>query len=167
MTNIYHATPYDISAVGFYFKTYDEYVLKAATHTNENGNPVEEYEIQFINGDNYKLFEALGINQANLKQWFDDFEGLEGEDFIKALYLADDLRCSMDEVLGHMEDVCLFEGSALEYTEQFIEDTGMLNDMPENLRFYFDTEAFARDLVLGGDITEVKIDGTKYIAWGV
>lgn len=72
----------------------------------------------------------------------------------------------MDEVLGHMDDVNLFEGTALEYAEQFIEDTGLLDQMPESLRFYFDTESFARDLVIGGDITEVKIDNTHYIVWG-
>lgn len=108
----------------------------------------------------------MSINQANLKQWFEDFENLNGEAIIKALYLADDLRCSIDEVLGHMDDVCLFEGSALEYAEQFIEDTGMLDEMPENLRFYFDTEAFARDLIIGGDITEIEVNDGKYIAWG-
>jgi len=32
----------------------------------------------------------------------------------------------------------------------------MLDQMPENLRTYFDTEAFARDMVLGGDITQVR-----------
>ncbi|WP_083549915.1 hypothetical protein [Sphingorhabdus lutea] len=35
--------------------------------------------------------------------------------------------------------------------------------MPENLRFYFDTEAFARDLLLGGDIAELEVDRTQYI----
>jgi len=167
MTNQDHATPYDISAMGFYFGTYDEYVEKAASHKNENGDHVEEYEIQIIDGDNYKLFDALNINQANLSQWFDDFENLEGEDFIKALYLADDVRCSIDEVLGHMDDVTLFVGSALEYAEQFIEDTGMLDSMPENLRYYFDVQAFARDMKLNGDITDLHIDGTSYIVWGV
>lgn len=94
MTNIYHATPYDISAMGFYFSSYEDYEQQAKRHTNANGNPVEEYEIQFIDGDNCKLFEALNVNQANLKQWFDDFEDLDGEGFIKALYLADDLNAA-------------------------------------------------------------------------
>ena len=92
MTNTYHATPYDISAAGFYFKDYDDYNTQAATHKNEYGDPVEEYEIQFIDGDNYKLFSALSVNQANLKQWFDDYENLDGEEYIKAIYLAEDQR---------------------------------------------------------------------------
>ena len=166
MTNQYHATPYDISATGFYFSNYEEYTEKAAAHKNEYGDPVEEFEIQFIDGENHQLFNALSVNQATLKEWFDDFEDLDFEDEVKAIYLAEYLSCSSSEILGHMDDVNLFEGSALEYAEQFIEDTGMLDEMPENLRYYFDTKAFARDMVLGGDVSEVEINGTNYVVWG-
>jgi len=163
MTNTYHATPYDISATGFYFNTYDEYLDKSASHRNEYGDPVEEYEIQFIDGNNYKLFEAIGVNQANLKQWFDDFEDLDGDDLIKAIYLAEDMGYLNDSILERLDDVMLFEGTAIQYAESYIEDTGLLDQMPENLQYYFDTEAFARDMVLGGDITELRVDGTDYI----
>ena len=49
----------------------------------------------------------------------------------------------------------------------YIEDTGLLDEMPENLRYYFETEAFARDMLLSGDIDEVEIQGTTYIVTGV
>ncbi len=171
MTNQYHATPYDISASGFYFKTYEDYETKAATHKNEYGEPVEEYKIQFIDSDlpwcNGTLFTALGINQATLKQWFSAFEEMDRDDAIKAIYLAEyNGYTDLDEILQKLDDVSLFKGTALEYTEQYIEDTGMLADMPENLQYYFNTEAFARDLVLGGDIAEVTINGTDYVAGG-
>lgn len=164
MTNQYHATPYDISAIGFYFSTYEEYQEKAVNHHNQYGDPVEEYEIQFIDGDNYQLFKALEVNQANLSQWFDDFEELDNDDRTKAAYLAEysGFR-DMADILEHLEDVMLFEGTALEYTEQYIEDTGMLNEMPENLRYYFDTEAFARDLVVSGDINVVEFNNIKFV----
>lgn len=42
--------------------------------------------------------------------------------------------------------------SVVEYAENYVEETGMLDGLPENLRYYFDVQAFARDLVLGGDI---------------
>ncbi|WP_019959571.1 antirestriction protein ArdA [Woodsholea maritima] len=164
MTNIYHATPYDISATGFYFSTYEDYLEKFASHRNEYGDPVEEYEIQFIDGDNYEVFSAIGVNQANLKLWFEAFEALDEDDAVKVIYLADHLGCTTDEVLGHLDDVYLFKGAALEYAERYIEDTGLLSEIPEHLRYYFDTEAFARDMVLGGDITEVEIMGQKWVA---
>ena len=46
--------------------------------------------------------------------------------------------------------------------EAYLEDTGLLDQIPENLRYYFDIKAFARDLVLGGDITELEINGRTY-----
>lgn len=164
MTNIYHATPYDISAAGFYFSTYEDYLEKSASHRNEYGHPVEEYEIQYIDGENSALFSAIGVNQANLKLWFEEFEHLADYDAVKAIYLAEHLGCTADEVLGHLDDVYLFEGTLLEYAESYIDDTGLLNEIPEQLRTYFDTEAFARDMVLGGDITEVEIMGRSWIA---
>jgi len=164
MTNIYHATPYDISAEGFYFKTLEEYHDKAGSHRNEYGDPVEEYEIQFIDGENHALFAAIGVNQANLKLWFERFEDLDDDDAVKAIYLAEHLGTPPEEIIDRLDEVYIFEGTPVEYAESYIEDTGLLNEMPENLRYYFDTEAFARDMVLGGDITEVEIMGRNWIA---
>jgi antirestriction protein len=164
MTNIYHATPYDISSAGFYFRTFEDYLEKSASHRNEYGDPVEEYEIQFIDGENCALFSAIGVNLAKLKLWFDEFEHLDDYDAVKAIYLAEHLSCTADEVLGHLDDVYLFECTPLEYAESYVGDTGLLNEIPEHLRYYFDIEAFARDMVLGGDITQVEIMGRSWIA---
>ncbi len=167
MENLYHATPYDLSATGFYFKTYEDYTSQATTHRNEYGDEVEEYEIQFIDGGNCELFSVLSVNQANLKQWFDEFEDLDGEDLIKAIYLASDLNYDIDDILGNLDDVYLFEGTAEEYADDYLESTGILSEIPENLRFYFDVALFARDMLWGGDISEVTIMNTNYIAQGV
>jgi hypothetical protein len=167
MENLYHATPYDISATGFYFKTYEDYTNQAATHRNEYGDEVDEFEIQYIDGDNYELFKALSVNQANLEQWFDEFENLDGEDLIKAIYLASDLNYDIGDILSSLDDVYLFEGTAEEYADDYLESTGTLDQIPENLRFYFDVALFARDMLWGGDISEVTIAGTDYIAQGV
>jgi hypothetical protein len=164
MTN-YHATPYDQSALGFYFDNYQDYQTKAEKHTNEYGDPVEEVEIQFIDGDNHQLFKALGINQANLETWFNDFELLDGDDLIRAIYMAEYLIIDISEILDRLDEVGLFHGRAKDYAEEYIEDSGILSELPENLRYYFDTEAFARDMLLSGDICEVEIMGCTYVIW--
>ena len=163
---MYHATPYDLHAIGFYFSDYEEYITEAANHKNEFGDVVEEVEIQIIDAPNPELFSALHINQATLKTWFDYFEGMSGNDLIKALYIAEYLGCSTDAILDKLEEVDIFEGTAQEYADSYISDCGLLDQMPEQLRFYFDTESFARDLLLGGDITEIEIMGKCFIAIG-
>jgi antirestriction protein len=35
------------------------------------------------------------------------------------------------------------------YAESYVDDSGMLSEMPENLRMYFDYDGFARDLFMG------------------
>lgn len=165
ITRNYHATPYDISATGFYFTNYEEYQTLAASHVNEYGEPVEEYEIQFIDGDYPALFRSLEINQANLELWFEHFEEMNEEEMIKALYLSDDWGCSISDIIEHdFDDITLFEGTAEDYALNYVEACGLLESMPENLRFYFDYDAFARDLVLGGDIADFQApNGTRYI----
>ena len=155
--------------MGFYFKTYEEYCQKAEKHTNAYGQPVEEFEIQFIDGDNYELFNALRINQANLNEWFETYEDMDDEDAAKVIYLFDHLgytTYTAGDIQDKLDDITLFEGTAIEYAEQYLEETGILNEIPQHLRYYFDTEAYARDLFAGGDITEVTIMGKDYVVTG-
>ncbi|MEQ8348877.1 MAG: hypothetical protein RIB84_07630 [Sneathiellaceae bacterium] len=67
MTTLY-AQPYDITATGFYFETAEQYAAQAAKAVNDYGQRVEEFEIQFIDGENpdAALAEAWGLNQVNL-----------------------------------------------------------------------------------------------------
>jgi len=56
-----------------------------------------------------------------------------------------------DFSLSEFEDAYRGEySSEQDYAEQLIDDTGMLDAMPENLRNYFDYEAFTRDMFMDG-----------------
>ena len=44
-------------------------------------------------------------------------------------------------------------------------DTGLLDGIPQNLRYYFDYEAYARDCKLGGDIYTLDIPGGVAVFW--
>ena len=67
--------------------------------------------------------------------------------------------------LEGFEDAYQGEHDSIEdYAEQWLEDTGSLAQIPENLRFYFDYAKYARDLELGGDIWSSESDhGTVYV----
>ena len=167
--NTYHATPYDISATGFYFQTLEEYQKKAAEHRNEYGDPVEEYEIQYIDGEggDCDLFHTLSVNQANLNIWFDDFEGaFTDEELVKVLYLSGEFGLSMKEILERdLDDVYLFEGSPKDYAERYLEDSGILDAVEKaGLNpFYIDTDAYARDMEINGGFTTFEHDGNQFV----
>jgi hypothetical protein len=90
MTLSLHAQPYDISATGFYFSCMQEYQDRAAKVCNDFGAPVEEFEIQFIDGEDVDcdLAKAFGLNQANLNAFFnavDDWDDDQKTRFIIAV----------------------------------------------------------------------------------
>jgi len=158
----YHATPYDIHATGFYFTDYEDYKRQAASHLNKYDEPVEEYEIQYIDGDKPRLFSLLSVSQATLWQWFDEYESLDRETTIKAMYLAENGE-TIETILNAIDEIIMYEGTAASYAEEYIDGSGMLDPLPASLKYYFDYEGFSRDLLLNGDIDEVTIEGTTYV----
>ncbi len=72
MTTIY-AQPYVTSSTGFYFDSAEEYAKKAAKNFNSFGGLIEEYELQFIDGEGIDscLFHALGVHQGNFPAYLE------------------------------------------------------------------------------------------------
>ena len=70
---ILFAQPYDISASGFYFESFDDYLAKSSSLKNGFGQPVEEFEIQFIDGEdiNSALADAWELTQLHLSAFPD------------------------------------------------------------------------------------------------
>ena len=163
MTQLY-AQPYDISANGFYFETAEDYGAKAKALRNEYGDPVEEFEIQFIDGDaiDCDLANAIGLNQANFEQFFDcvdDWDEGQKQQVIIAVGdcgYAFDANTSPDNF-----DVEIYEIDTMrELAEQFVEE-GLFGEVPESFQFYIDYDAIARDLAV--DYSEVEIAGKRLI----
>lgn len=156
-----YAQPYSIDAVGFYFHSFEEYETKSENLQDRFGNPVEEFEIQFIDGDDAELFEACGINQSNLSTWFDDIEDKDEHEKIALYFLTGELGYTLDQAMDKVEDVIIYEGDAKEAAEELFDEC-YAHTIPENLRFYFDMDKFARDLEIGGDFNEFQFKGTTY-----
>lgn len=155
------AHPYNMDACGFYFHSAAEFEEKAEALRDRYGNPVEEFEIQFIDGDDGALFDACGINQSNLSTWFDDIEGRDEHEKAALFFLTGTLGYGLDAALDKIDDVILFHGDAQEAAEELFNDC-YAHAIPDNLRCYFDMEKFARDLEIGGDFAEFDYDGTTY-----
>lgn len=68
---LFHAQPYDLTASGFYFEDQESFQEKIKSIRNDYGQPVEEFELQFIDGGDIDcaFAKAWGINQANITQF--------------------------------------------------------------------------------------------------
>lgn len=164
MTLLY-AQPYDVSATGFYFESIEDYQDKAAKAVNDYGQRVEEFEIQFIDGENIDcdLAKAWGLSQCNIAAFFEAAEDWDEYDkmrFIIAVgecgYVFDPAHADPDDY-----DVEIYHlDSMKELAEQFV-DEGLFGDIPERLQFYLDYDAIARDLSV--DYAETEIAGQRLI----
>jgi hypothetical protein len=160
MTSL-HATPYNIDATGFYFSSVEEFETRQEALRDRFGNPVEEFEIQFIDGDDSQLFDACRIHQANLSTWFDDIESLDRQEKAQLFYLVDQGGYDLSDALERYDDVALFDGRLIEAATQLFDDC-YLCDVPEAVRNYIDYDAFANDCRIGGDMCEFRFDGDIY-----
>ena len=131
--------------------------------------PVSEEELEAV-------FERIGINEEYEEHFITDYEtditGLKvGEyDSIEGLNeLAETLE-ALDEYEREIVEAMISEGYDLEealekkddcmiyhdcndmtdVAEQYAEETGLLDSIPENLRYYFDFEAYGRDMGIEG-----------------
>ena len=156
------ATPYDRDAPFFYFSTLEEYESKAADLTNCYGQPVEEFMIDFIDGDELdcELAKAVKLDQCNFGTFLEAAE--EWNNYEKTVAL-----CALDYVGGlsldddpHRREVAIFRVESLsELAEQFVGE-GLYGEIPDHLSRYIDYEAIGRDLRF--DCHEITIAGETF-----
>ncbi len=160
MTTLY-AAPYNLSATGFYFKGMNDYQYKAINHLDSYGNLVEEFEIQFIDGDDAALFEACGIDQSNLNTWFDEVECLLDYEKINLYYLVGCAGYPLSQGLDNLDEPCITQSNLKDVATELFDEC-YLHTVPERIRYYIDYDSFARDCETGGDLTEFEYAGTTY-----
>ena len=161
---ILHAQPYDLAATGFYFESAEDYAAKAAALRNNYGQPVEEFEIQFIDGEaiDAALFEALRVNQTNLDGYFEAVADWSDDQKTRVIIAVGEVGISF--TLGDDEpdqlDIDLYEVDTLrDLAIQFVEE-GLFGEIPKSIENYLDYDAIARDLSM--DYGTTMIAGTRY-----
>lgn len=165
MTTVLYAQPYDICANGFYFEDIEDYRRKAKVAVNEYGDPVEEFEIQFIDGEalDCALVQAWGINQANLSRVLEAVDEWEEHEKIRFIIAVGECGYDAESVADDPGglDVDIYEEKSLrDLAERFVDD-GLFGEVPEAFRFYIDYDAIARDL--SADYSATTIAGERLI----
>lgn len=164
MTITLFAQPYDISATGFYFTSAEGFETSAKEATNAYGQTVEEFEIQFIDGDDLDaaLAKAIGLSQCNFADFLDCAERWEDWEKVKFVIAVGECGYDFDpQASPDDHDLDLYHVESLrELAEQFV-DEGLFGDIPERLQFYIDYDAIARDLAV--EYSEITVAGDRYV----
>lgn len=164
MTTLY-AQPYDISATGFYFESAEEFSEKIKTIRNDCGNRVEEFEIQFIDGEEIdaELAKTWGLHQGNFIPFLEAVEAWEFWQKLHVIIAVGEYGYSFDPSTIDPEsfeiDVTPAENLQA-FARDCVED-GWFGSVPEALAPYIDYDAVARDL--GIDYCEITIAGESFV----
>lgn len=69
---------------------------------------------------------------------------------------SEDIEHARDKFMGRYD-------SETDWAENFLADTGTLDRIPDDLRQYFDFEAYARDARMGGDVCFHRHNGEVWV----
>jgi antirestriction protein len=101
------------------------------------------------------------VSESHLSAEFWDWVQLDDDDQeLLSVYRSEvdqsgSLESARDDYMGTFS-------SAENWAEEYLNDSGMLSEVPENLRNYIDFEAYARDASYGG-ISFVNHDGSVWV----
>jgi len=157
----YFAQPYCLDAIGFFFTDFEDYTTKAESLRDSFGNAVEEFELQYIDGVDGQLFNALSIDQANIDTWFGGVVDMQVNEKAALFYLVSVVGYKLIDALDKIDDVCLYTGNLIEAATDLFEEC-YSSSIPEHLRNYIDFGGFARDCELSGDMCEFDFMGDTY-----
>ncbi len=159
-----YAQPYNIDAIGFSFQSADEFFDKSRRHQDRFGQPVEEFEIQFIDGEELdaELAKAIGLNQANFADFLTCAEDWDTDQKTRVIIAVGEGGYTFDpKVDPDSYDIDLYQLDSLRALVELFIDEGLFGDIPERLSCYLDYDAIARDLSF--DYCEITLGGTNLI----
>ncbi|MEZ4784841.1 MAG: antirestriction protein ArdA [Candidatus Kapaibacterium sp.] len=157
------ANPYNLDAKGFYFESFEDYQEKAEALRDRFGNVVEEFEIQFIDGESIdgELFEAMGVTQATLEQFFEKVDEWEEWEKLRVIVAAECGYIIESDSKPDNFDVDIYHVDSMRELAQMFVDEGLFGDIPENLQYYIDYDAIASDLNV--EYSETTIAGKRIV----
>lgn len=101
-----------------------------------------------INGLKYSEYPDYEELNGIAEQW-ESMLDYEQEAVTVRMTLCDE---GFDEAVKHMDDVRIYYGcrDMTDVAQEYVDDTGMLDGLPDYMQCYFDYEAFGRDMAIDG-----------------
>ena len=135
----FYAQPYDLCARGFYFETAEAFRDNVAKARNDYGQPVEEFELQFIDGEaiDAALAEAVRVHQGTVAHFFER-EGEWDEHEKRAVIIAvGDCGYDFDLETGDPNDFDIDILDRVHTSEFFAESSPFLFEVSRQVSILF------------------------------
>jgi antirestriction protein len=129
------------------FSDYDEFI-EACRELFEDEEDPEEIELMFQDKDSELPEWAYSENEIDSRLW--DYIDLDEDDKLKFNYLVEYLSYDIDEAFDNYQDVIFYDGMTLTAVAEELVDEGLFGEVSDNLKWYLDYEAIARDLERDG-----------------
>lgn len=132
-------------------------MLKASPMTMAEEWAIHDYEgFGEIRLSEYSVLERVSVLASLLKKHGDAFS---------VWYVSQDAYTLEDQELEErfLEQWQGVHDSKVAFADQLLEETGQADEIPEWARNYFNLDAYARDLELGGDYTFASHNGQTYV----
>jgi antirestriction protein len=129
------------------FSDYDEFI-EACRELFEDEEDPEEIELMFQDKDSELPEWAYSENEIDSRLW--DYIDLDEDDKLKFNYLVEYLSYDIDEAFDNYQDVIFYDGMTLKTVAEELVDEGLFGEVSNNLKWYLDYEAIARDLEIDG-----------------
>ena len=132
----------------------EAYIKEAKKKAGLNADDIEafiaDFEGETLGED---LSDASIYRAYELQEKIDELD--ENEIIAVKLIIENGIYRDLDDAIDHAENM-IYTGCKTmeEVAENYIEETGALECLPENLRYYFDYAALARDIEINGSFYE-------------
>lgn len=96
------------------------------------------------------------ISESSIEEALWDWINLDDSDkellkvYRENIESSGDIETARDAFMGKAD-------SPEDWAEQYADETGLLESVPDNLKYYFDWKAYARDAQMSGDVVFVEI----------
>ena len=158
MTTLY-AQPYDSTAEGFSFDTTEAFEAATAQAVNTYGQRVEEFEIQFIDGEaiDCALFGAWRPGQGDVGAFLEAVDDWDDDHKLRFIIAVEEIgyaAAALAEAPDAIE-IDIYPVESLKELAIHFVDEGLFGPVPEPLQYYLDYEAIARDLAMDYAVTAI------------
>lgn len=127
-----------------------EEMLEESPTAKQTGLPAEEWAIH-----DYENFSGYEVSEnEDMETLCEIAEGIEEEGEPYAVFVGNHSSASLEDFRDAYQGTFR---SLEEWAYDYMDNTGLLSDLPENLQRYFDYEAYGRDCEMGGDIWTANV----------